>query len=597
MTGSLSAPAGPHMLAPSAPMRLSANASRRARMVALTMVVVVVVLGAVTGTARAALGYSPHTFATGAGPAQQVVTADFNGDGRPDLATAERTGQVSVLINSGLGGFDPAVVYPTGGTQAFFLAVGDVNGDGRPDLVVNNSGTGSVAVLTGRGDGTFNAAQLYPITAGFHQHTLALADVNGDGHPDIITPVQSNTLQHGILPSGFDVLLNQGDGSFGAPLFTSVPGDPDGVAVGDLNGDGHPDLALADPITSVLRVYVGDGSGAFTAAGTYDGGNGAVSVAIGDLNGDGRPDIAVADSTANQVAVFTGLGGGRFTTGATYRTGSSPEFVALADMNGDGRPDLLTANAGRASVSVLVNTGTGGFSPDIAADDVGGVVVLTASPLAATAIQGFGAVADHSETAGAYTTTVTNVSDQPVTITRSVISGPDASSFFVWQDHCTGIALAPGGSCTIGVRFHPIGTGTKSAQLDIIYPGTPVPWSLPVSGTGTAGAWLMLSPKKLYFGSHPVGASRSLIDTVTNVGSAAMSINTLTVGGDPTDYQILSSTCPGATLEAGMSCSITVQYTPSSATVTSALITIDDTAPRSPHLLRMTGTGTGGPGL
>ena len=184
---------------------------------------------------------------------------------------------------------------------------------------------------------------------------LAMGDLNGDGKPDLVTA-------NGKVIS---VLLNRGDGSFQARRDARAGGGA--LAVGDLNGDGKLDLATAAALLrGRVSVLLNRGDGSFRAKRDYRTGRGPNSVAIGDLNGDRKLDLATANtySTANTtaytVSVLLNRGDGGFRAPRGYRTGDNPEAIAIGDLNGDRTLDLVTANEGD-TVSVLLNRGGGRF--------------------------------------------------------------------------------------------------------------------------------------------------------------------------------------------------------------------------------------------
>jgi hypothetical protein len=181
---------------------------------------------------------------------------------------------------------------------------------------------------------------------------VAIGDLNGDGKPDLaVANAGSNTVS---------VLLGNGDGTFGAKTDYTTGSFPASVAIGDLNGDGKPDLAVASFYSNAVSVLLGNGDGTFGARRDYSTGVEPFSVRIGDLNGDGKPDLAVANSNSSTVSVLLGSGDGTFGAKSDYATGSGPFSVAIGDLNGDGKLDLATANISY-TVSVLLGNGDGSF--------------------------------------------------------------------------------------------------------------------------------------------------------------------------------------------------------------------------------------------
>jgi Bacterial Ig-like domain (group 3)/FG-GAP-like repeat len=325
-----------------------------------------VLLGRGDGTFKPVVSYN-----SGGDIAYSVAVADVNGDGKPDLLVADcgsiginacnhSNGLVGVLLGNGDGTFRPVVTYDSGGSSAVSIGVADVNADGRPDvLVANECGTssicqsGSVGVLLGNGDGTFQAAKTYD--AKYAVDSIAVADVNGDGRPDLLAANNNNNT--------VGVLLGKGDGTF-QPVVTYSSGgnSPLSVAVADVNGDGKPDLLVANMCDTSgncahgsVSVLLGNGDGTFQPAVSYDpGGTGAWSVKVADVNGDGKPDLVVALYFYHSVGVLLGNGDGTFQAATTYDSGGIvPMSVAVADLNADGKPDVAVSNFCASNINCL----------------------------------------------------------------------------------------------------------------------------------------------------------------------------------------------------------------------------------------------------
>jgi hypothetical protein len=179
---------------------------------------------------------------------------------------------------------------------------------------------------------------------------LTVADVNGDGRLDLATA------NYGEGANSVSVLVNKGGGSFRAGRDYVVGEAPGSLAIGDLNGDRKPDLAVANEVADSVSVLRNNGRGTFERRQDYPTGRAPVSVAIGDVNGDGSRDLAAAVVSGNGVSVLLNKGNGTFLPRRDYRTGREPWSVAIADLTGDGKHDLATANSVANSVSVLANT-------------------------------------------------------------------------------------------------------------------------------------------------------------------------------------------------------------------------------------------------
>jgi|SRR5579859_84617 len=319
----------------------------------------------------------------GEGPVS-VALADVNRDGKPDVVVANVCanngcpgGSVGVLLGNGDGTFQPATTYDSGGTYSYSVAVADVNEDGKPDLVVTNFYSDTVGVLLGNGNGTFQPVVTYGTagSGGSNPYSVAVADVNGDGKPDLVVV---NYVMANYLSKTVGVLLGNGDGTFRpAVAYGSGGVIPLSVAIADVNGDGKPDLLVANfwasfqNLNGTVGVLLGNGDGTFQspiayASGGTGGPNSGGSVAVADVNGDGNPDLLVANEGNASVGVLLGRGDGTFQPVVTYGSGGTgATSVAAADVNGDGKLDVLVATSGSTTVGVLLGNGDGTFQPAV----------------------------------------------------------------------------------------------------------------------------------------------------------------------------------------------------------------------------------------
>jgi VCBS repeat-containing protein len=302
----------------------------------------------------------PTNFAAGDGSVS-VAVGDFDGGGDPDLAVANELtnffGNVSVLLG-GPGSSFTAAASVLAGFFPFSVAVGNFNGDSDPDLAVANTGSSDVSVLLGGPGGSFGTATNFPVGNFASPVSVAVGDFNVDGRRDLAVANQSPDTS----PDTVSVLLGNGSGSFGTATSFAAGTRPTSVAVGDVNGDGKPDLAVANADSANVSVLLGTGTGSFGTRTNFLAGSTPSSVALGDVNGDGKLDLAVANQVpAGTVSVLLGTGTGSFGTRTSFPVGNSPSSVAVGDFNGDGKLDLAVANLNSDNVSVLLGTGTGSF--------------------------------------------------------------------------------------------------------------------------------------------------------------------------------------------------------------------------------------------
>jgi hypothetical protein len=308
------------------------------------------------------------TLSSGIAHPEGIVVADFNGDGKMDIAVSNfDTNTIAVFLNQGSGNFGAPIVTAVKLTSATglnigALAVGDFNQDGKPDLVVGTIAGSQVSiVLLGNGDGTFS--QLDPIPNSFGFFHAEVADLNSDGHQDLVFAENGN----------ISVSLGKGDGTFtdSAQLRAgSAPGVYQGIAVADFNGDGKLDIVASDLLGGNLVFYAGNGDGTFanpTSVQSPAGDPGTLSSA--DFNGDGKQDIILG--FPNTAFIAFGNGDGTFNL-------SSPEFVLPAApvpstdavsvyasaLTTNGKPDAITADFDVGALQVTLNSALGQVPPN-----------------------------------------------------------------------------------------------------------------------------------------------------------------------------------------------------------------------------------------
>jgi hypothetical protein len=285
-----------------------------------------------------------------------LAVADFNQDGRPDLAITAGV-RVYTMLGNGDGTFTPATGSPQsipsppyddfGSPYVGSIAVGDFTHSGHAGLAVALWQNQAAAILEGNGDGTFTTSSSLVNTQGYSTEALAAADFNADGNLDLAY-VNS-------IAGASGVALGYGGGTFNAA--GQFPYNGAGVAVGDFNGDGRLDVTLGAP------VLLGNGDGTFTAAN-----NPAGSASVGlwqmvaaDFNGDGRLDLAGTNVTGTAVVVLLGNGDGTFQQPVTIQSSHNPAALVAGDFNNDGKLDLAVANSDE-TVTLLLGNGDGTFT-------------------------------------------------------------------------------------------------------------------------------------------------------------------------------------------------------------------------------------------
>jgi hypothetical protein len=255
------------------------------------------------------------------------------------------------------------------GTAPGSVEIADLNGDGRPDIIVANEQSNNVTILLGDGKGGFTEAKGSPFPAGHDPNDIAIGDFNRDGRLDLAFANHEEKY--------LTVLLGDGQGGFtpapNSPFAVEVRPHTHGVASGDLNGDGNLDLVTDSWGTDQVEVLFGNGKGGFTIPGSFFavGKHPYQRVRVADVNGDGKADIITTNLEGDNVTILLGDGRGGFkqSAGSPFPCGDSPFNFAAGDVNGDGKPDLAIVNSpsstsdrhGRDGLTILLGDGAGGF--------------------------------------------------------------------------------------------------------------------------------------------------------------------------------------------------------------------------------------------
>ena len=522
-----------------------------------------------------------QTFSTGDGP-DTVVAADLNGDGLPDLVTANaRDNTVSVLLNTTAPGattlsFTAFQDFATGNTPRS-VTVADVNGDGNPDLIVANFIDDTVSVLlntTAPGATTPSFAAHQDFATGSGPLSVTVADVNGDGLPDLIVEnfldntvsVLLNTTAPGGVTSSFSTQQTFGTGN--GPFY---------VTAADLNGDGLPDLIVANAHGGTVSVLLnttapGASTPSFATQQAFATGSVPESVIANDINGDGKPDLIVTNSSDNTVSVLLnttppGATTPTFATQQTFITGSSPVSVAAADLNGDGKPDLIAANTAAATVSVLLNelyAATASGSP--ATGTIHYAVPQTTATLSALA---FGSVP--VEDTLTKNITVKNTGTHPLYVGK--VSSNDAEFAATGATTCPGGGLAPTMTCTIAIGFTPSALGAHSATISVNVNTSSNPQHVAATGTGTVD--LTVTPTSAIFTTTKIGSTKTKTITVTNKRNVPVALGESFSGPNSTDFSVTGGTCMASGEHAPKtSCTLIVTYTATQLGTESATMTV-----------------------
>jgi hypothetical protein len=520
------------------------------------------------------VAYGKLDYATDPTP-QAVTTADFNGDGKLDLAVATGNNSVSILLGNGTGTFPTHVQYAMPGNPVAIVH-GDFNGDGKQDIATADQTANEISVLLGNGDGTFQSHHEY--ATGPKPMALATADVNGDGNLDIIVADYS--------ANKVSVLLGDGDGTFKTHVDYATGHGPSGVAVGDLNGDGRLDLVVSNKSDNTVSILLGNGDGTFQSAVAYATATMPNSVVAGNFTGSNILDLAVGTSN-KVVSVLLGAGDGTFRKHVDYKIGANAMAIAAADLSSTGKLSLIAANYNDNTISTLVGNGDGTFKSQsifltnggpsgLAIGDFNGNGKLDVAVAAARGntvstlldswitifptIYSFGTQTS-GEKSAPKTFTIKN--NGPTPHTTGSISFVEAYGADFTQTNTCGVTLAAGASCTLSVVFAPTALENANVQLQFTSTNGSV-FGAEITGTGNIPFTLTGS---LNFPLQLIGTrSKGRTQTFTNNSGVDIYFTSIDLDGVNQSDFTFTTTCPiGGVLPPGASCSVTVYFSPTTA--------------------------------
>jgi hypothetical protein len=525
-----------------------------------------------------------------------LVAADFNGDGKLDLALSngyDGTNTVSIFLGNGDGTLQAPRSFSAGPPTPEILSVADFNGDGKLDLAVVNSeisSQGDVSILLGNGDGSFQNPIEYALS--FTTGSLVVGDFNRDGNLDLV--LSTTGTDNGVSYNDLYLGLGNGDGTFQTPqqvanLGTSSPGS---TVTADVNGDGRLDLVTLTDVSydvAGFAVLLGNGDGTFQPPVTYSTPYYAYGgPVIADINGDGKPDLLLAPWSQDGsntvditlVSALIGNGDGTFQGAINLPTPAlpvggygGPIGLLAGDFNGDGKVDMLLAYDD--SYPSLAPTGSFFFFVQ------GSFPAAGASPTSiAFAQQAVGS------TSSPQSLTLTNMGGTVLAISGITLGGQDARDF-AESNQCSA-SLAVGASCQINVTFTPTAFGMRNGTLIVANDGLGGTQGIALTGTTPPGVSVSLSPPNVSFPSQYVGtAGLPQTLTVTNTGTAALTVTN--VAASIADFGTLSN-CTNS-VPPNTNCTIGVFFDPTTSGTRSGTLTITDNASGSPQTVTLNGTG------
>jgi len=503
-----------------------------------------------------------------------VVISDIDGDGKPDLIVASDDNNVSIYRNiSTLGSIsESSFAAKVNFEGSGYVAIRDIDGDGKPEIVSSNWGSNTISILRNTStagsivSGSFDTK--VDFTTGENPRCIAIEDIDGDGKPDLaVTNEGSNTVSVFRNTSTFGSI---NAGSLGNKVDFITGSIPHYVAIGDIDGDGKPDLAITNGGSNTVSVFNNTstsgsiGTGSLSTKVDFTTGGDPRGIAISDIDGDGRPDLAIANR-ASLVSIFRNtissgsISATSFTTKVDFTAGTSPHGIAIGDTDGDGKPDIVVANETSNSISVLRNTlpATAPVLPTITSftptsGPIGTTVTITGTNFSTTPannIVWFGAVKATVTAATATTLSVTvpaGATYQPITVTVNGLTVYSSKPFNVTFSSSRVIdanSFAPNIAFSVGNSPTNVAIGDldQDGKPDIVVNSSSSEISVlrNTSSLGTIGSGSFASKVNFSTGLNPFYVAIGDLDgdgkpdmAVSNAGSNSVSVlrNTSSLG-------------------------------------------------------------------
>ena len=404
------------------------------------------------------------TYAAGAGPVS-VVLADVNGDKNLDIVAVNRLDKTAtVLLGAGDGTFRQPMTFPLAGSPVA-AAVGNFINGGKPALaVLEDCGSakcaqpGSVEILAGAGDGSFQSVMSYPV--GYAPSGLAVGDINGDKNLDMVVANRCGSDATCQSPGTATVLLGDGTGKFTAGTAITLGNSPFSIALGSLTGSSL-DLIVARSADNTVAVLRGNGDGTFRAAVPYSVGNNPGSLVVADFNGDGKADVAVANVNDSTVSVLFGKGDGTLQAGSAFAVGTGPVSLTAVGRTNSRHASLATANGNTGSSSLGTEITV---LPNLQSDPPLTTFTLTALPTPNSTVN----------QAVLLTATLTGSSPHPAP-SGTVTFDSDPGTGSAALSDCTDVSVTQGVSpsviSTATCTTHTLTVGSPSDSLTAVYSG------------------------------------------------------------------------------------------------------------------------------
>jgi len=520
---------------------------------------------------------------TGSGP-QFICNADLDGDGKPDLIVANGdSNTVTIYHNNSSPGtiaFTEVASFTMGANgYPIGVAAGDLDGDGKPDIVISNYYTQTLSFYhNASSPGNIVMDSVLSVPSGNYVLGASIADLNGDGKPEVIVACQGSNLISVYTNSstlGHIAFSNE------TSIMALAGGSPFKVVVADLDGDGKPDLAAANSYAGTVSVYLNTtptgGIISFAGDADFATGNFPEGVAIGDIDGDGKPDLVVANNTDNTLSLLRNtstVGNLSFAPQLTVSSGYAAYDLVIADLDGDGKPDIAVDDQYNNTISIHRNTSTPGtiaISPNVDYNTGNIPYSITTADFDGDGKPDLATCNDADNT---FTVLRNKASNEPAITSFTPALGTTGTVVTIVGVNLTGVSSVNFGD-SAATSFTYISPDTVTA---IVGGGASGPVTLIASAGGTSLAGFIYGSTPLITGFTPDSAAQGSLVTISGKGFTGT--DTILFGGTPAQsFTVLNDSTITATVGVGSSGTITVTNPIGTATSTARFFFIYTSIP------------------